>query len=53
MWMCLSMAKYPKEEKELLIDDFKSSGLSISSRVKRNDYILSQQNHLPVSIVIG
>ena len=39
------MAKYPKEEKERLIDDFKSSGLSISSRVK--------ENHLPVSTVTG
>ena len=39
------MAKYPKEEKERLIDDFKSSGLSISSRVKKN--------HLPVSTVTG
>ena len=39
------MAKYPKEEKEQLIEEFKNSGLSITSWARKNG--------LPISTVTG
>lgn len=39
------MAKYPKEEKEQLIEEFKNSGLSIASWARKNG--------LPISTITG